>query len=140
MTLVSRPLVWLPPLALMGLIFYLSAQPDLVPQVVDWLRAEFGHPGSARREQQIAEMLAQPEQSEETFVLFDDNVPVGTASLVNSDLPSRPDLTPWLASVLVLLFASALATDMMGIHALFGSFFPSVSLPLFPGSCSRPRP
>jgi GNAT superfamily N-acetyltransferase len=28
-------------------------------------------------------------------------VPVGTASLVANDLPSRPDLTPWLASVLV---------------------------------------
>jgi GNAT superfamily N-acetyltransferase len=46
--------------------------------------------------------VAQPDRSEETFVLLDDNVPVGTASLVNNDLPSRPDLTPWLASVLVL--------------------------------------
>ena len=79
-----------------------SAQPDLVPQVVDWLREEFWHAGSPTREQQIAAMLAQPGQSEETFVLLDDNVPVGTASLVNNDLPSRPDLTPWLASVLVL--------------------------------------
>jgi predicted N-acetyltransferase YhbS len=79
-----------------------SAQPDLVPQVVDWLCEEFGHAGSPSREQQITAMLAQPDQSEETFVLLDDNVPVGTASLVNSDLPSRPDLTPWLASVLVL--------------------------------------
>ena len=79
-----------------------SAQPDLVPRVVDWLREEFGHAGSPSREQQIAAMLAQPDQSEETFVLLDDSVPVGTASLVNSDLPSHPDLTPWLASVLVL--------------------------------------
>ena len=79
-----------------------SAQPDYVPQVVDWLREEFWHAGSPSREQQIATMLAQPDRSEETFVLLDDNVPVGTASLVNNDLPSRPDLTPWLASVLVL--------------------------------------
>ena len=79
-----------------------SAQPDLVPQVVDWLREEFWHVGSPSREQQIAAMLAQPDHSEETFVLLDENVPVGTASLVNNDLPSRPDLTPWLASVLVL--------------------------------------
>jgi predicted N-acetyltransferase YhbS len=79
-----------------------SAQPDLVPQVVDWLRHEFWHAGSPSREQQIATMLAQPDHSEETFVLLDDNVPVGTASLVNNDLPSRPDLMPWLASVLVL--------------------------------------
>ena len=79
-----------------------SAQPDLAPQVVDWLREEFWHAGSPSREQQIATMLAQPDQSEEALVLLDDNVPVGTASLVNNDLPSRPDLTPWLASVLVL--------------------------------------
>ena len=26
-----------------------SAQPDLVPLVVDWLRAEFGHAGSYKR-------------------------------------------------------------------------------------------
>src|SRR4051794_37856390 len=79
-----------------------SAQPDYVPQVVDWLREEFWHAGGPSREQQIATMLAQPDRSEETFVLLDDNVPVGTASLVNNDLPSRPELTPWLASVLVL--------------------------------------
>jgi VanZ family protein len=36
MTLVSRPLIWLPPLALMGLIFYLSAQPDLSSGLGNW--------------------------------------------------------------------------------------------------------
>jgi VanZ family protein len=36
MTLVSRPLTWLPPLALMGLIFYLSAQPDLSSGLGNW--------------------------------------------------------------------------------------------------------
>ena len=36
MTLVSRPLAWLPPLALMGLIFYLSAQPDLSSGLGNW--------------------------------------------------------------------------------------------------------
>lgn len=79
-----------------------SAQPDLVPQIVDALRDAFWHAGSPAREQQIATMLAQPSQSEETFVLLEDDIVVGTASLVNSDLPSRPDLKPWLASVLVL--------------------------------------
>ena len=47
-------------------------------------------------------MLAQPDQAEETFVLLEDNLPVGRASLVDNDLPPRQDLTPWLASVLVL--------------------------------------
>src|ERR1700742_3117589 len=36
MTLVSRPLAWLPPVALMGLIFYLSAQPDLSSGLGNW--------------------------------------------------------------------------------------------------------
>jgi VanZ family protein len=36
MTLVSRPLAWLPPLALMGLIFYLSAQPNLSSGLGNW--------------------------------------------------------------------------------------------------------
>jgi VanZ family protein len=36
MTLVSRPLTWLPALALMGLIFYLSAQPDLSSGLGNW--------------------------------------------------------------------------------------------------------
>jgi GNAT superfamily N-acetyltransferase len=38
---------------------------------------------------------------EETFVLFDRDRPVGTASLVHRDLETRPDLTPWLAGVFV---------------------------------------
>src|SRR6266851_498058 len=33
------------------------------------------------------------------------------------------------ASVLIFLFASALATDLMGIHALFGSFLAGVVMP-----------
>ncbi len=38
---------------------------------------------------------------EETFVLFDQGVTVGTASLAHKDLEARPDLTPWLAGVFV---------------------------------------
>jgi Kef-type K+ transport system membrane component KefB len=34
-----------------------------------------------------------------------------------------------MGGVLVFLFASALATDMMGIHALFGSFLAGVAMP-----------
>ena len=31
-----------------------------------------------------------------TFIALDDGVPVGTSSLVKDDLPTRPELTPWL--------------------------------------------
>lgn len=78
----------------------LSEHPHLAPAVAEWLLDEFRHTRGPSHDQQVASLLAQ-KAKEETFVLFDDDVPVGTASLVASDLPSRPDLTPWLASVLV---------------------------------------
>ncbi len=78
----------------------LSEHPHLAPAVAEWLLEEFGHARSPSFDQQVANLLAQ-KAPEETFILFDDDVPVGTASLVAHDLPSRPDLTPWLASVLV---------------------------------------
>jgi predicted N-acetyltransferase YhbS len=81
-------------------IVSLSARPDLAPAIAGWLLDEFRHSRSPSHGEQVARLLAQ-KAPEETFVLFDDGVPVGTASLVTNDLPSRPDLTPWLASVLV---------------------------------------
>jgi GNAT superfamily N-acetyltransferase len=79
----------------------IAERPDLAPAVADWLLEEFRHARSPTREELVVRILAQPARSEETFVALVDDVPVGTASLVGNDLPSRPDLTPWLASVLV---------------------------------------
>jgi GNAT superfamily N-acetyltransferase len=73
---------------------------DLAPAVAGWLLDEFRHALSPSHHEQVAKLLAQ-KAPEETFVLFDGDEPLGTASLVTNDLPSRPDLTPWLASVLV---------------------------------------
>jgi GNAT superfamily N-acetyltransferase len=78
----------------------LSARPDLAPAVAGWLLDAFHHALSPSHDGLVAKLLAQ-KAPEETFVLFDDDVPVGTASLVTNDLPSRPDLTPWLAGMLV---------------------------------------
>ena len=36
------------------------------------------------------------------FLALDDGVPVGTSSLIADDLPTRPELTPWLASLYVV--------------------------------------
>jgi predicted N-acetyltransferase YhbS len=84
----------------MNTIVPLSARPELAADVAEWLLNAFRHARSPSHAEQVARLLAQ-KAPEETFVLFDDGVPVGTASLVKNDLPSRPDLTPWLASVLV---------------------------------------
>jgi GNAT superfamily N-acetyltransferase len=37
-----------------------------------------------------------------TYVAFIDDQPVGSASVLVSDMPEKPELTPWLASVYVL--------------------------------------
>ena len=79
-----------------------SDRPELAPVVAAWLvDALFGHPGGLTVEEMTALILSPPVGPEETFVLFDQGVPVGTASLAHKDLEARPDLTPWLAGVFV---------------------------------------
>lgn len=77
----------------------ISDQPELAPLVAKWLLDAFGHPGSPTIEAMTAMLL--PPRIEETFVLFEGDIPVGTASLTRNDLASRPDLAPWLADVVV---------------------------------------
>lgn len=79
----------------------LADRPEMAPAVAEWLLDAFRFDLSPSHDELVAKLLAQKAPSEETFILFADDVPVGTASLVTNDLPSRPDLTPWLASVLV---------------------------------------
>ncbi|MDO9712064.1 GNAT family N-acetyltransferase [Paracraurococcus lichenis] len=78
-----------------------SQQPDLAPLVAGWLHAAFGHPDGRTAKQLTDLILAPPIGPEETFVAFEDDIPVGTASLAHQDLDSRRDLTPWLAGVVV---------------------------------------
>jgi GNAT superfamily N-acetyltransferase len=78
-----------------------SGRPDLAPIVAAWLVDAFGHPGGRTLEEMTSLILASPRGPEETFVLFDQDKPVGTASLAHDDLESRRDLTPWLAGVFV---------------------------------------
>ena len=78
-----------------------SDRPELAPVVAAWLVDAFGYPGGRTVEEVMALVLSPPVGPEETFVLFDQGVPVGTASLAHADLEARPDLTPWLAGVVV---------------------------------------
>jgi GNAT superfamily N-acetyltransferase len=84
-------------------IVTIRQNPDLIPQVAHWLWEEW-----ARRKGRTLDMVtdrlvvrAAAEGPEQTFVVVDGGVPLATASLVVADLASRPDLTPWLASVFV---------------------------------------
>jgi GNAT superfamily N-acetyltransferase len=82
-------------------IIAVSDRPDLAPVVAKWLIDAFGYPGGRTPAEMTARLLAPPRGPEETFVLFDQDRPVGTASLSHDDLASRRDLTPWLAGVFV---------------------------------------
>ncbi len=79
-----------------------SDRPELARIVARWrVAAFFDHPGGFTVEEMTARILAPPVGPKETFVLFDDGRPVGTAGIVRQDLQSRRDLTPWLAGVFV---------------------------------------
>lgn len=80
-------------------IVAVSDRPELAPLVARWRIAAFA-PAGHTVETMTALILA-PQAPEETFVLFDGDAPAGTAALSRSDLKARPDLTPWLADVVV---------------------------------------
>jgi predicted GNAT family acetyltransferase len=78
-----------------------SNRPELAAIVAEWLVGAFGYPGG-KSVQEMTTLILQPTNGpEETYVLFDEDRPVATASLVHDDLESRRDLTPWLAGVFV---------------------------------------
>ena len=85
-------------------IVRIAERPDLVPMVAQWLWDEW-HLDAGDSFEAIRDAVAasvSPSGPPQTFVLLVDNRPVGTASLVAHDLDERPNLTPWLAGVLVI--------------------------------------
>jgi hypothetical protein len=78
-------------------------QPTVIRQVAQWLWAEWACRKGRTLDMVIGRLDARAASGgpEQTFVVLDGGVPVATASFVAEDLPSRPDLTPWLASVFV---------------------------------------
>ncbi|WP_163647733.1 GNAT family N-acetyltransferase [Modicisalibacter sp. 'Wilcox'] len=75
-----------------------------VATVARWTHATWGHLDPTRSP---AERLAETHSEcgeagvPSVFVALAGETPVGTASLIIDDMPSRPELTPWLASVFV---------------------------------------
>lgn len=85
-------------------ILPLGQRPDCIEQLAQWHFAQWGsmNPTSTieRRIERLQGHL-QPGRVPQTFVAMDDQRLLGSASLVAADLPSREDLSPWLASVYV---------------------------------------
>ena len=84
-------------------IVTLAERPDLMGTVAYWQWREWGRQRGRRLASVLRELedLADPTGADAGFVLLDDGIPVATACLTALDLDTRPDLSPWLASVFV---------------------------------------
>lgn len=72
--------------------------------LASWIQEEWGHSFlEATFEELISELegRATPSRIPETFVALDGDRLVGTASIVNYDMSTRPELSPWLSAVYV---------------------------------------
>lgn len=86
-------------------IVHLAVCPEVVPTLASWVAGEWGAvlPGVT-----FGDLVARfeaatvPGRIPETFVAREDGRPIGMASLVAEDMSTRPDLSPWLASVYVI--------------------------------------
>ena len=85
-------------------IEHLGKHRSAIPEIVSWLHNEWGHLGpdvSLSKLASIYENRTSPHQIPETFVALLDDEIVGTASIVDHDMSTRMDLSPWLAAVYV---------------------------------------
>jgi GNAT superfamily N-acetyltransferase len=83
-------------------------RPEVIPTLAGWLYEQWGyfhdHDSVDRRIGELRERLDATRIPVAFVALSSDesgSIPVGTASLTADDLDTRPDLTPWLASVFV---------------------------------------
>jgi GNAT superfamily N-acetyltransferase len=78
-------------------------RPDLLPIVATWLWREWwqrrGH--TLQQTEEVYAQCVAETGAPQTFVLLEDDLAVGTATMARKDLEERPDLTPWLAGVFV---------------------------------------
>jgi GNAT superfamily N-acetyltransferase len=84
-------------------IVALRDRTDLVPVVAKWAHEEFwSFVGKSLEEtQRLFTPVPRSTWLPRTFVLLHRETPVGTASIVEHDLESRPQLSPWLAALVV---------------------------------------
>ena len=78
-------------------------RPDLIGVAAEWIWRAFWKKNGYTLEQIRALVMSSdavigPSQC---MLLLVDGAPVGTAGLIESDLDSRPELTPWLAAMYV---------------------------------------
>ena len=84
-------------------IAYLADYPDLIPVCAAWAFGEWGCQTGGSLERATARFTqgANKNKIPLTLVALVGDKPAGMISLWDADLESRPDLSPWLASVYV---------------------------------------
>ncbi len=85
-------------------VSYLADCSQTIPQLAAWQQAQFGYLSPTQTAAARAERFRTHLQRDAipmTFVALADDAPLGSASLVVSDMSILPDLTPWLAGVYV---------------------------------------
>jgi len=85
-------------------IHNLADVPKYISIVVSWLNEEWGTIKNESIDQTLAYLSRNTFENPGAFVLIalENGSPVGTASLVFDDMPTRPELSPWLADVYVV--------------------------------------
>ena len=83
----------------------LADHPDLIPVVARWHYDEWSkdEPGDAF--QYWIDRIARRANRDHipiAYVAFLDNTPAGTAMIIENDMDTHPELTPWLAGVYVV--------------------------------------
>jgi len=85
-------------------IINLSQEPHHIPTLAKWHHAEWAHlnPGGTL-ENRIERMQGylSKELVPSTFIYKHEGQLAGSAAIIQSDMDTRPELTPWLASVYV---------------------------------------
>ena len=85
-------------------IEYLSDHPEALPILAEWQHAEWGYvrPGDTL-EKRTARLrgFSNGDRIPLTVVALDGNEVLGSASLIEHDMETRMELTPWLAGVYV---------------------------------------
>lgn len=80
----------------------LDKETALIRTIAEWHHAQWRHLSSRSIEDRIAELEEHGTEVPLTLVGFAGREPIGTASLLRSDLDIWPHLTPWLTSEYVL--------------------------------------
>jgi N-acetylglutamate synthase-like GNAT family acetyltransferase len=102
-------------------IEHLGEHRGAIPEISEWLHAEWGHlmpDVSPSKVAEIFENRCTPHQMPETFVALQDGEIVGTASLVDHDMSTHMDLTPWLAAVYIKAECRGLGIGSQLVQAL----------------------